>query len=157
MTERATNRVYIAYGSNMDIGQMAFRCPGARVLGRSELEGWRLAFRGRPGNANATIQPEAGARTPVLVWAISERHEATLDIYEGVEGGYYYKHYLPVTVDGRTYEGALVYIMTPQPYNLPSRRYFDGIAAGYRDAGIGPGPLHAALETARELQGKEVK
>ena len=37
---------YIAYGSNMDEGQMAHRCPTARLLGQTEVEGYRLLFKG---------------------------------------------------------------------------------------------------------------
>ena len=40
---------YIAYGSNMDEGQMAYRCPTARLLGQAEVEGYRLLFKGSRG------------------------------------------------------------------------------------------------------------
>ena len=156
MKKRATNQIYISYGSNMDLGQMEVRCPGARVIGKSTLEGWQLAFMGRRGNAHATILEEPGASTPVVVWAISEAHEANLDFYEGVRGGYYRKAYMPVTVDGKTYKDALVYIMTPNPYNLPSRHYVEGILRGYKVAGIQTRPVYNALVTAVDLQGKEV-
>ena len=44
-------RYYFAYGSNMNLGQMRFRCPDAEVVGNVRLEDYRLAFRGRaPGN-----------------------------------------------------------------------------------------------------------
>lgn len=153
MNNRVNNRIYIAYGSNMNLEQMDYRCPGARIIGATTLEGWSLAFMGRPGNAHATILEEPGASTPVLVWAISERHEAVLDIYEGVRGGYYYKHYIPVTVDGKTYADALVYIMNPNPYNIPTTHYVSGILQGYKDAGIKTDPVYKALSTATALQG----
>lgn len=35
---------YIAYGSNMNLAQMARRCPGARVVGMGLLRGWKLTF-----------------------------------------------------------------------------------------------------------------
>ena len=154
MKKRATNQIYIAYGSNMDLGQMEYRCPGARVIGKTTLDGWRLAFMGRPGNAHATILPDPGSRTPVVVWGISERNEAALDIYEGVRGGYYYKEYLTVTVDGTTYEDALVYIMSDNPYNHPHPQYVKGILRGYRDAGIPVWPVYQALNDAVSMQGQ---
>lgn len=158
MKERATkNRVYISYGSNMDLEQMAYRCPGARVIGKSTLEGWRLAFMGRPGNAHATILEEEGASTPVLVWAINEAHEAALDRYEGVRGGYYFKHYLPVKVGRKTYKDALVYIMSPNPYNLPTVGYVRGILQGYDSADIQAWPVFQALKTADANKGKELQ
>lgn len=154
MSKRATNRIYIAYGSNMNLEQMAYRCPGARIIGTASLDGWELAFMGRPGNAHATILERPGASTPVLVWAISEAHEAALDLYEGVRGGYYYKHYMPVKVGRKTYKDALVYIMSSQPYNLPGINYLEGIWKGYQDAGIEIGPIEAALKTAGKQRGK---
>ena len=54
-------RYYFAYGSNMNLGQMRFRCPDAEVVGNVRLEDYRLAFRGRaPGNGVATVLPEKG-------------------------------------------------------------------------------------------------
>ena len=32
-----TKRYYIAYGSNLNIDQMSYRCPGAKVVGTSEI------------------------------------------------------------------------------------------------------------------------
>lgn len=164
MKNRATlDRVYIAYGSNLNREQMAQRCPGARIIGKSSLEGWRLAFMGRPGNAHATILKETGSMTPVLVWAISAEHEAALDIYEGVRGGYYRKEYMTITARSKTYKNALVYIMTPNPYNLPSPQYVGGIIQGYDDAGFHIRPVARAMATATALHGhnpadaKEVK
>ena len=55
-------RYYFAYGSNMNLGQMRFRCPDAEVVGNVRLEDYRLAFRGRaPGNGVATVLPEKGS------------------------------------------------------------------------------------------------
>ena len=34
--------IYLAYGSNLHIGQMQRRCPTAEVLGTSTLHGYRL-------------------------------------------------------------------------------------------------------------------
>lgn len=37
---------YIAYGSNLNLGQMARRCPTARVIGKGEIKDHELLFRG---------------------------------------------------------------------------------------------------------------
>ena len=39
-------KMYIAYGSNMDLEQMQSRCPDAELLGTGRLENWRLMFKG---------------------------------------------------------------------------------------------------------------
>ena len=52
-------RYYFAYGSNMNLEQMKYRCPAAEVVENVRLEDYRLAFRGRaPGNGVATVLPE---------------------------------------------------------------------------------------------------
>ena len=45
---RKKETIYLAYGSNMNQTQMAFRCPTAEVVGTGELKGYELLFRGVP-------------------------------------------------------------------------------------------------------------
>lgn len=73
-------RYYFAYGSNMNLGQMRFRCPDAEVVGNVRLEDYRLAFRGRaPGNGVATVLPEKGSCVDGVLWKITEACEKNLD------------------------------------------------------------------------------
>ena len=76
-------RLNIAYGSNLCIEQMAQRCPTAKIYGKGLLEGYKLAFQGRPNNAYATIVKSVGDEVPVIVWEIEPRDEKALDMYEG--------------------------------------------------------------------------
>ncbi|MFR3411141.1 MAG: gamma-glutamylcyclotransferase family protein [Coprococcus sp.] len=39
------DRYYFAYGSNMNLEQMKYRCPAAEVVENVRLENYRLAFR----------------------------------------------------------------------------------------------------------------
>ena len=49
-------RLYFAYGSNINLDQMAYRCPAAQVVGPVVLEDYKLLFRGNArGNGVATI------------------------------------------------------------------------------------------------------
>ena len=67
-------RYYFAYGSNMNLGQMRFRCPDAEVVGNVRLEDYRLAFRGRaPGNGVATVLPE---KRKLCGWSLMEDHRS---------------------------------------------------------------------------------
>ena len=61
-------RLYIAYGSNLNLDQMKHRCPTAEVVGAAKLKNWRLRFRGENHSAVATIEREKGFKVPVLVW-----------------------------------------------------------------------------------------
>ena len=54
---------YFAYGSNMNLDQMAYRCPAASVVENVKLDGCRLTFCGRgKGSGVATILPEEGSQ-----------------------------------------------------------------------------------------------
>ena len=72
MSER---KIYLAYGSNLNLKQMAQRCPTAKVLGTSTLKDYQLMFRGAFGNAHATVEPCNGSEVPVLLWGITEEDE----------------------------------------------------------------------------------
>lgn len=73
---KTKEKLYFAYGSNMNLNQMAFRCPDAEVVESVRLEGYRLAFRTNGGgNGVATILPEEGSYVDGVLWRISERDE----------------------------------------------------------------------------------
>ena len=125
-------KLYIAYGSNLNKEQMAYRCPTAKVVAKSWIHDHRLVFQGRPYGAHANIIPAQGYEVPVAIWEITAADERALDRYEGVAGGYYTKEYMTLEVDGEMNE-ALVYIMTPNPYGIPHDSYLETIAQGYLD------------------------
>ena len=78
------DRYYFAYGSNMNLEQMKYRCPAAEVVENVRLENYRLAFRGRaPGNGVATVLPEKGSYVEGVLWKITEACEKSLeDVYK---------------------------------------------------------------------------
>ena len=78
------NTLYFAYGSNINLGQMEYRCPDASVVGPVVLEGWELLFR-RGGFA--TIAPKEGETVQGLLWSITPECERSLDRYEGYQIG----------------------------------------------------------------------
>ena len=83
-------KLYIAYGSNLNLAQMAARCPSASIYAAGLLNNWELIYRGTQTNSHATIRRKKGSFVPVLVWEIQPRDEARLDIYEGYPR-YYFK------------------------------------------------------------------
>lgn len=145
------DRLYIAYGSNLNLKQMGRRCPTAEIIGTTSLRGWRLMFRGGCRNAVATIEQKPGCTVPVLIWRLQPGDEHNLDIYEGWPH-LYRKETLRITVNRqRVY--AMVYIMNEErhPYGTPSKGYFDTILEGYKDSGFNDGCLrHAVLDSAEE-------
>lgn len=124
-------RFYMAYGSNLHLGQMKHRCSTATVVGISKLMGYKLLFKGSPTNAYATIEPSKNGIVPIVIWELQEQDEKALDIYEGYPK-FYYKENLKVTVNAQEIE-AMVYIMNDKAQiGIPSSSYYNVIETGYR-------------------------
>ena len=142
---KGKQRLYIAYGSNLNLEQMAFRCPTAKVVGKSELKDYELLFRGGRRGAVATVEPKEGSTVPVLIWEIQNRDEASLDLYEGYPN-LYGKQMLEVELDGKTVP-AMVYVMTPgHSFGIPSDYYAAGFETQF---------LEDAIEHAYQLVQKQ--
>ena len=146
----AKTRLYIAYGSNLHMPQMAFRCPTAEVVGASEVKGYELLFRGGSRGAVATIEPLEGSSVPVLLWKIRPQDELSLDRYEGYPN-FYRKEMLGVELCGRPVN-AMVYIMNDgREFGAPSDFYLHTIADGYETAGFDTDFLDQAVEKSIRL------
>ena len=143
-------RLYIAYGSNLNLEQMKRRCPTAEVVGTAELKNWRLRFRGGSHSAVATIEREKGFTVPVLIWRIQPEDEVALNRYEGFPF-LYRKETLCLTVSGKRVR-AMVYIMNADrpPYGIPSAGYLNTIREGYESAGFNVSILYDALKHSKE-------
>jgi hypothetical protein len=144
-------RLYAAYGSNLNVGQMAVRCPTAKLFGTGVIENYELRFKGFPNSAFATIAPKPGAAVPVALWKIRPKDELSLDRYEGCPS-HYYKENIPVTMSG---DGgkitAMVYIMNQKmKFGAPSEDYYNTVFDGYTDCGFDTDILNAAVENSVE-------
>ena len=107
-------RYYLAYGSNLNVRQMKWRCPTAKAIGTAIIKDYELLFKGSKTGAYLTIEPKVGAEVPVAVWAVEPSDELNLDRYEGYPT-FYYKAELDLPVryfSGKTVvRTAFVYIM----------------------------------------------
>lgn len=139
-------RLYIAYGSNLNLQQMKYRCPTARLYGTGVIEDYELQFKGQPKGAYATIGPKIGSQVPVAVWELKARDELALDRYEGFPY-HYFKEDLPVRMDGEEQDvTAMVYIMNlKMEHGIPSRHYFTTVYEGYEDCGLDTSALMDAV------------
>ena len=138
-------KLYIAYGSNMDEGQMAFRCPGAKLRGVSVIEDHRLIFKGSNTGAYATIEKEEGHKVPVVVWGIEPTDEHRLDRYEGFPT-FYYKERMELDLDGEEIQG-MVYMMDhDRKLGRPSYHYYKTLQDAYERFGFDKAILKKALE-----------
>lgn len=139
-------RLYIAYGSNLNLDQMARRCPTSEIVGTTFLRNWRLRFRGDWRRAVATIERQRRCRVPILVWRLQPEDEQALDIYEGFPY-LYRKQTVRITLDGKRVN-AFTYIMNEfrHPYNKPSVAYLSIVREGYRSIGFDTELLRRAVE-----------
>jgi len=141
--------LYVAYGSNMNLDQMEYRCPKSVVVGVGILKGWKLEFN---YHANVYRSDDMHDEVPVLVWDIDDSEWSWLDSYEGFPY-YYYKDTVDVWVDGKR-KKAIVYVMTDNGMDkklrshntvLPSQSYFSCIEEGYIANGIDTEYLYKVL------------
>ena len=134
---------YFAYGSNMNLDQMAYRCPAASVVEKVKLEGYRLTF--------------WGSRVEGVLWKITPECEKSLDFYEGYPHLYGKETVLVQGKDGVKRE-VMAYTMNA-PYKdqpaIPSDLYFMGIVEGCHQNGISSRSVTDALKRTRQEVGKK--
>ena len=145
------DRLYFAYGSNINVEQMGYRCPDACIVGPAALENYELLFR-RGGFA--TIAPCEGGKVHGLLWSLTPECERSLDRYEGYPR-FYDKRTVTVR-DGLGRElSVMAYVMDErfrEPM-LPSTAYYNGILEGYKRNGLPVTALKKAWEHAvREVR-----
>ncbi|MEE1432736.1 MAG: gamma-glutamylcyclotransferase family protein [Ruminococcus sp.] len=132
-------RLYIAYGSNINLEQMAYRCPNSKIVSKEMLKGYELEFRGV-----ATIVPNDKSEVPILIWEIDGRDEHSLDRYEGFPN-LYRKELFEIEVDGEKKE-CMAYLMNKGQISPPTSYYYNVINQGYEANGMDTSYLRAALE-----------
>ena len=116
---------YFAYGSNLNIKQMQWRCPNAVPLGAYTLQGYQLVFR-----FYADIIPAANKSVKGGLWEISEKDEKSLDRFEGYP-----------TLYEKYYEQDIMFyrmINNVRDLELPSLGYLEGMLEGMENFGFSP-------------------
>ena len=137
-------KLYIAYGSNLNLRQMKYRCPTAKVVGDSEIKDYTLLFRGSKTGSYATIEPCEGGTVPVLLWKVKPKDEIALDRYEGYPR-FYEKETMELELSGKAVS-AFVYVMTEgHQLGMPAESYRKTIEEGYKTAGFDTSILEDAI------------
>ena len=134
-------KYYLAYGSNLNLGQMKYRCPNAELAGTAIIKDYELLFKGSKTGSYLTIEKKSGSEVPVAVWKVTKRDIDSLDMYEGYPTFYYKKDMSITYKDIRTGEehkqDAFVYIMhEDRKIGVPSEYYVDTCKEGYRAFGF---------------------
>ena len=126
------DRLYFAYGSNINLYQMDYRCPDATVVGPVALENYELLFR-RGGFA--TIAPKEGGKVHGLLWSITPECERSLDMYEGYPR-FYDKRTVTVR-DGLGQELPVMAYIMDERFREPMLPMPETVRGGKRAAGTG--------------------
>ena len=116
------NQLYFAYGANLSLDSMSWRCPDARPVTDWYLRDWRLEL-----HSHATITPSPGDWVAGALWQITPDCEASLDRFEGYPT-YYRKQIL--CQDGIEF---MVYLMNEPLGGQPGSGYVDLLVEGYQD------------------------
>lgn len=144
-------KLYLAYGSNLSLEQMARRTRHAIPVGTATLDGYRLLFRGSNSGSYLTVEPCEGRSVPLVVWSIDEADERALDRYEGFPSFYYKKEIqveLRSLINGTSLGPvpAFIYIMHEErPLDIPSLNYLTICLEGYARFGFDHEILRQAL------------
>lgn len=135
---------YFAYGSNLNLSQMQYRCKFAQEQGAATLDDYELIF-----NGVADIRPASGRKVLGGLWRITNRCLEALDRYEGFPHLYRKELITVLDADGE-YVPAFVYVMneghTRSRVSMPGQYYFDSIRDGYRDFSLSERLLWDALD-----------
>lgn len=137
-------KYYFAYGSNLNRKQMARRCPDSVAVGKTVLDGYKLAFR----RGYLTIEPENGASVQLGVYRISDADERALDRYEGYPN-FYFKTIVWVHLGSRVIAGMIYVMRDGFPVIGPSETYLETCRIGFSDFGLDQEPLEDACRRAK--------
>ena len=138
---------YLAYGSNLNKEQMRWRCPDAEVVCVSEIRNYRLLFR----HGVLTIEPAKGHSVPVVVWKVSDRDIANLDVYEGYPHLYYKRDFMVKFPDGKRHK-TFAYLMWKKfPVTVPRDCYLNVCLHGYDDFDLDKEVMNEAVRYTKDL------
>ena len=147
-------KYYLAYGSNLNLYQMAYRCKSAKPIGSLSIKDYRLVYKGSADQYSyLTLEKSKNSRVPLGLFEMSCSDILSLDVYEGYPT-FYSKYYISIKINGKV-KKAIIYIMNKNfDYHLPSEKYINICTKGYEDFGFDQNILKQALEDTKENMSK---
>jgi gamma-glutamylcyclotransferase (GGCT)/AIG2-like uncharacterized protein YtfP len=122
---RPARRAMFSYGANMSGAAMRARCATAslvcvgRVQGQFRINGYGVA----------TIVLDRPATVHGVLWTVTSDDEAALDVFEGVEAGFYVKRTVDVLTQCGKRVRAFAYVSTEARPGSPRAGYLAEIIA----------------------------
>ena len=119
--------LYAAYGTELNLIHMKYRCRNACIVGKGVIHGWRLAFK-----HHADIIKDNHSCVPVLVWRMPKNDIKKLDLYHGYPH-YYMSTIVDVDMQNGNRMSAFVYVMKNRHADLecPTDTCFNLMEDGY--------------------------
>ena len=131
---------YFAYGSNMDVRQMAERCPDAVIVGVATLPGHQFRIN---THGVATVVPATRSVVHGVLWEISPTDGVSLDRYEGVKSGFYRKATIRVLLANGDEVEALIYFASDEQPGCARPHYMERVLAAAEHHSLPAGYLAA--------------
>lgn len=120
--------LYFAYGANMERAAMATRCRGAVALGPARLSGWRYAI----AQGYGSVARASGRDVYGVLWRLTPRDLAALNIFESLDSGLYRR--VTLTVEAGPHRlRALVYVGCHGGMRRPRPGYQERVVAAAQD------------------------
>jgi len=119
--------LYFAYGANMERAAMRRRCPGAAALGTARLAGWRYVIAAGYGS----VARASGRAVFGVLWRLTPRDLAALNIFESLDSGLYRRMLLTVQA-GASAKRVLVYVGRRRGSRRPMPGYQERLVAAAR-------------------------
>jgi len=117
--------LHFAYGSNMERAVMRRHAPAALPLGVAALADHRFVI---TADGYASVEARRAHTVYGVLWRLTPRDRAALDIWENIAGGLYRAEMLPVHHCGRR-RSALVYLARPRGIGRPKSGYMELVVA----------------------------
>lgn len=121
--------LHFAYGSNMHRAVMRRHAPDAEPIGPAALADHRFVI---TADGYASVAPARRRTVHGVLWRITPRDRATLDMWENIAAGLYRAETVPVRAAGRG-RPALLYVARPsRPGRRPKAGYMELVIAAAR-------------------------
>ncbi len=128
------DKYYCAYGSNLNLDNMARMCPHSKPYKTGYIDGYKLVFRG-DDEGYLNIVESKGSTVPVLMWDIDERDIDALNTYESFPELYDIVD-IEVVSDGIIYNCYVYEMRETFQYKEPTEEYIELCRQGYKDNGF---------------------
>lgn len=116
--------LYFAYGSNLDAGQIKFRCPSSKPKFKIRLDGYRLEFNKYSSlwsGGVADVVEDSDSYVWGMVYDLSLDDLRKLDDYE--DG--YFKEKINIIYKKKNMEVYIYKVINKQTYFKPSEKYIN--------------------------------